>query len=98
MQRVTELKNFDTYYCGFFESNNSVKIFPKLHFLIIDDEEVIFASSNYNNYLCSLYNREVVGILTIYFNECWSLCSIIKDYDGIHQDNLNAAMEDFKKK
>lgn len=98
MDKMQKLINYDNYSCGFFCSNQSINCFPKLHIIIIDDIEVIFANYDYNGNLCSSFDNNIVNILEKYFDECWSLCQKIKDYDGIHQDILNAAIEDFNKK
>lgn len=98
INKMQELIKYDNYWCGFFESNNLTNIFPKLHITIIDDTEVIFANYDYKGNLCSTYDKNIVKILETYFDECWSLCKKIKDYEGIHQNILNKVIADFSEK
>lgn len=87
-ERINKMKNlikYDNYWCGFFESNEQLQRFPKLHFLIIDNQEVIFACYDYKDNYCSTSNKEIVNIMLSYFEECWLLCNKIKDRDGLNQ-------------
>lgn len=87
--KMQELIKYDNYWCGFFESDQLTNNFPKLHITIIDDSEVIFANYDYKGNLCSTFDKNIVNILETYFDECWSLCQKIKDFEGIHQATLN---------
>lgn len=98
ISKMQELIKYDNYWCGFFESNNLTNSFPKLHITIVDDTEVIFANYDYKGNLCSTYDKNIVKILETYFDECWSLCKKIKDYEGIHQNMLNKVIADFNEK
>lgn len=100
INRVIELAPYDSYECGFFDSYT--RNFPKLHFLIIDNKEVIFASSDYKNNLCAIKDPELVGILTTYYGECWDMCTKIKDRSSSNKDftqkRIQEACDDFEQR
>ena len=69
------------YSCYYYETNNLKPIlkFPKLQFVIVDNEEVIFASSEYNGDLCAIKDKKLVNICLNYFMQARTLSTIIKD-------------------
>ncbi len=95
IEKMRTLIKYDSYWCGFFDSNEQIKKFPKLHFLIIDEIEVLFASFDYNGNYCSVFDKEIVNIMLSYFDECWSLCQKIKDYEGFHQNTYETAVSHY---
>lgn len=97
IEKMKTLVNYENYWCGFFESNENVRNFPKLHIIIIDESEAIFVNYDYKENYCSIIDKNIVNILEIYFNECWSLCKKIKDYEGIHQNIYEDAIADYNK-
>ncbi|MCM1238731.1 MAG: hypothetical protein NC331_05040 [Lachnospiraceae bacterium] len=94
INKMNNLMQYDSYWCGFYESNGQIPRFPKLNFLIIDSAEVIFASYEYKDNYCSVFDDKIVNIMLAYFEECWSLCKKIKDYDGFHQPEYESAISD----
>ncbi|MDE6641420.1 MAG: hypothetical protein K2K63_12940, partial [Acetatifactor sp.] len=95
IKKINLLKKYEKdYWCGYFESNQKTQKFPKIHFLIIDTKEVIFASYDYNNHYCSIFDREIVNIMLSYFEESWSMCKKIIDLKGFHQNEFNSALLD----
>jgi hypothetical protein len=56
------------YSCSYFSNPDNV---PRLQFVIVDDKEVIFASSSYPK-LCAIRGASVGAIFVQYFDEAWS--------------------------
>ena len=83
MKKLISLKN---YLCGYFLYKRN-HIFPKLHFIIIDDE-IIFASSLYGQSNYATKDANLLNILESYYNEAWNLCHKVKDITGINIKQL----------
>ena len=87
---VAKLKDHMTcgpnYSCGYFENTDAKSRFPKLQFVAIDDEEIIFVSSAYVPNLCAIKNRRIASIFCSYFDQAWELGVKIKEADYVdHQ-------------
>ena len=70
------------YSCSFYDySDPDIESgkFPKIQFVIIDDEEVIFVSSEYNGHHCAVKDKKIVYICRNYFEQAWTLSKLIKD-------------------
>lgn len=87
-EKMKALMIKSNYYCGFYKSDNN---FPKMHFVIIDDKEVIFVSGQYEGFLCATTNKNIVGIMLAYYNEAWNLSIKVKDMHKTFEDNLKLA-------
>jgi hypothetical protein len=57
------------YSCRYFDNKEEKTKFPKIQFIIIDEEEVIFVSSSYVPHLYSLKGKELVGYLENILNK-----------------------------
>ncbi len=76
------------YSCSYFESTSG-STFPKLQFVIIDDEEVIFASSAYKPHYCAISDKRLVSIMTNYFEQAWELSKKINERGIIIQNSMS---------
>lgn len=72
------VKNGDIYSCSFYDTIKELK-FPKLQFVIIDNIEVVFVSSEYVGNFCAIKDRNIVNICSNYFMQAWKLSTIIKE-------------------
>jgi hypothetical protein len=57
------------YSCRYFDNKEEKTKFPKIQFVIIDEEEAIFVSSSYAPHLYSLKGKELVGHLENILNK-----------------------------
>jgi len=62
---------------------------PRIQFVVIDKEEVIFASSSYPR-MCALKHEALAQIFYSYFNEIWASATPIIDERSIHEETLKA--------
>ncbi len=68
---------FEKYSCKYYHKDNK---FPKIQFVIIDDEEVIFISSLYKNgQLCAVKDKVIVELFVKYFDASWENAIPIKE-------------------
>lgn len=81
-QRLKECKT--GYSCRYFTGHLSI---PRLQFVLIDGEEVIFASSSYPK-LCAIKHAALSEIFQTYYNETWDAATPIKDGAVIHYDEV----------
>jgi len=81
----------DTYNCSYFE-NKDIPKFPKIQFVIIDEKEVIFASSAYEPYLYAVRDEKFVHMFKAYFEQAWRQSTKIKERKTVH-DNIIAEIE-----
>jgi hypothetical protein len=82
--------NFEKYSCKYYHKNNK---FPKLQFVIIDDEEVIFISSLYKNgQLCAIRDKIIVALFIHYFDYSWKNALLIRE-DGKTENEVVAEIE-----
>lgn len=51
---ITHLDYGEVYSCSYYENLELDRKFPKMQFVVIDDEKVIFVSSSYQPNLCSI--------------------------------------------
>ncbi len=82
----------DNFKCRYYDNLNSEHRFPKLQFVIIDDEEVIFASRYYRKH-CIINDKDIVNILLNYFDQAWDLSIKVKDDNWIDTDFVNNVKE-----
>lgn len=82
---LTHITYGDKYSCSYYDNIKHPR-FPKLQFVIIDDEEVIFVSSAYKPHFCAIRDKRIVSIFNNYFEQAWTLSKVIKDKDDIKHD------------
>jgi hypothetical protein len=85
---LTHIGYGDKYSCSYYENIKQPK-FPKLQFVIIDDEEVVFVSSAYSPNFCAIRDKRIVSIFNNYFNQAWEFSIAIKDKGRIRQDVID---------
>ncbi len=81
---LTHMTYGNNYNCAYYDNIKHPK-FPKIQFVIIDDEEVIFVSSAYRPHFCAIHDKRIVSIFNNYFEQAWQLSRVIKDKDGTKQ-------------
>lgn len=64
------------YQCAHYDT--STYKFPKLQFVIIDEEEVIFASRFYPTH-CIIRDKNIIDIMLNYFDQAWALAVKIRE-------------------
>lgn len=84
----------DSYSCSYFD-NITNKKFPKIQFVIIDDEEVIFVSSAYRPYLCAIKDKKIVHIFDHYFEQAWNLSEKIKKGSKVNEELIEKIKIDY---
>lgn len=72
------------YSCAYFPDAHSHSI-PRLQFVLVDGEEVIFASSAYPQ-RCAIMHKALAEIFHYYFEEIWAAATKIKDGDILQKD------------
>lgn len=85
IQAVKALLKRRDYQCGFYPKNQAP--FPKIHFVIIDDEEVIFVSSQYSPFNFATKDEYIVRIFKHYYSDIWKNCIKLKDNNVINKNN-----------
>lgn len=94
LQKMKSHVNYgDIYSCYYYETLEELK-FPKLQFVIIDDEEVIFVSSEYKENFCAIKDRRIVNICLNYFMQARELSIMIKQRNHTADQNLIKQIED----
>lgn len=76
--------------CNFLEN------FPKIQFIILNDEEVIFTSRRYMNNLCAIREKTIVNIFIDYYNQITRAAIEIKRGDTINQNGVNQLIKYLK--
>lgn len=79
--------SYDGYSCSYYDKQSRKK-FPKVQCVIIDEEEIIFVSSAYDKYLCSVKNKNIAQIFCDYFHQAWELSTKIKEDGKVNEDVL----------
>lgn len=82
LRRIEE--NRAGYSCRYFKSLDKI---PRLQFVIIDGDEVIFASSSYPK-LCAISHPYLSATFQSYFDEAWSVGEILKEGSAINQKSI----------
>lgn len=75
----------EKYSCSYYDNLYKTK-FPKLQFVIIDDEEVVFVSSAYRPNFCAIKDKRIVSIFNNYFEQAWELSEKIKEGKSLNAD------------
>lgn len=75
---LTHINYGNKYSCSYYDNKQHPR-FPKLQFVIIDDEEVVFVSSAYRPNFCAIRDKRIVSIFNNYFEQAWELSKVIKD-------------------
>ena len=77
------------YSCRYFDNKEEKTKFPKIQFVIIDEEEIIFVSSSYAPHLYSLKGKELVGVFRKYFEQAWQLATELKSDSNLDKDSIS---------
>jgi len=81
---MNHIKYGNRYSCKTIGFHNDIMStnFPKLQFVLIDKEEIIFASSRYGRNICACKSKKMGAILAAYFESAWEHSSTrtIKDF------------------
>jgi hypothetical protein len=93
---LAHITHGDNYSCSYYDKSKHPK-FPKLQFVIIDDEEVVFVSSAYSPNFCTIRDKRVVSIFDNYFDQAWKLSQVIKDNAGINQNVIKRIKGKYQK-
>jgi len=80
-KRLSEKKN--GYSCRYYKEDS---VIPRLQFVIIDDNEIVFFASSSNSLLCSIQSEELCMVLKPYYEEAWNNAIPIKEGSQIYQD------------
>lgn len=86
----------DVYCCSYYENKDPNTKFPKIQFVVIDDKEVIFASSAYSPNLCSIKNNRIASIFCNYFEQAWELSKKIKEGDKVDNSLIEEIIARYK--
>jgi hypothetical protein len=78
----------DKYSCSYYDNLLKPK-FPKLQFVIIDDEEVVFVSSAYRPNFCAIKDKKIVSIFNNYFEQAWEFSDKIKEGKFLDNETFN---------
>jgi hypothetical protein len=89
VRRIDKLKrrlaeNTPGYSCRYFGTTDKI---PRLQFVIIDREEIVFASSSYPT-LCSIRQAELADIFQAYYEEIWDKAMPLKEGTIIHNNEV----------
>ena len=85
-RRIEE--NCAGYSCRYYPQPCSI---PRLQFVIIDREEIIFASSSYPT-LCAIRQAELCEIFQAYFDAIWSEAVPLKEGGNIYLDEVDKVL------
>jgi len=86
-RRIKE--NIPGYSCRYFNQSSNI---PRLQFVIIDREEIVFASSSYPA-LCSIKHKELGSIFQSYYDDVWDHAIPLKEGDRIFSDEVEKALK-----
>jgi hypothetical protein len=96
-KRMKENKN--GYSCRYYKAEkDEINKIPRLQFVIIDQNEVIFFASATNSLLCSIKGEAVYKICKPYFDEVWSNAIPIKEGKTIYQNEIDYINETYSVK
>jgi hypothetical protein len=84
-KRIKE--NKDGYSCRYYR--DEINKIPRLQFVIIDDDEVIFFASSRNSILCAIKGKAICEICKPYFDEVWNNAIPIKNGRKIDQKEVD---------
>ena len=73
------------YSCSYFRAEDSI---PRLQFVLIDDEEVVFFASAADSLLCSVRSGELCKVLRSYYDASWSQARPIKLGSQLHEEEV----------
>lgn len=82
---LTHITYGNKYSCSYYDNARHPR-FPKIQFVIVDDEEVIFVSSAYRPNFCAIRDKRIVSIFNHYFVQAWELSKVIKENKTINQE------------
>ena len=82
-------ENVVGYSCRYFPDPGPV---PRLQFVVIDKEEVVFASSSYPR-LCSITQAELAVIFQAYFEAIWNSATPLKEATQVYKDEVRTVLE-----
>ena len=93
VRRVEKLQrrlqeNADGYSCRYFDTTCKI---PRLQFVLIDREEVIFAASAYPK-LCAIRQAEIAEICQAYYNAVWEAATPLKEGPKVHHAELSKVL------
>ena len=77
------------YSCRFFDGGSPI---PRLQFVLIDGEEIVFASSSYPR-LCAIRHVPLAAIFESYYNEAWENAIPLKEGKKLYAANLAKVQE-----
>ncbi|MBD2234915.1 hypothetical protein [Phormidium tenue] len=80
-------ENKSGYSCRYFKENSSI---PRLQFVIVDDEEVLFFASSPYSPLCAIRNQELCRVFRSYYETTWNSAIPIKD--GLRMDGKQISL------
>lgn len=69
------------YSCRYFPDDTTI---PRMQFAIIDEHEIIFASSNYSP-LCAIQHPSLCAIFKSYYENVWEKATPIKEGNKVYQ-------------
>jgi hypothetical protein len=78
------------YSCRYYDSTSLI---PRLQFVIIDREEVVFASSAYPT-LCAIRQAELAQIFQAYYEAIWEAARPLKEGKTIYRDEIQRVLSD----
>jgi hypothetical protein len=78
-------ENKDGYSCAYYKDESRI---PRLQFVIIDDEEILFFAVSAHSQLCAIRSPELIKVFKPYFEEAWSHAVIIKQGKTVHQKEV----------
>lgn len=92
-RRVEKLKrrireNASGYSCRYFDMGSPI---PRLQFVLIDGEEVVFASSSYPR-LCAIRHQPLAAIFKSHYDEAWDQAIRLKDGKKTYPENLSKVL------
>jgi hypothetical protein len=86
-RRIEE--NHPGYSCRYYDVSSNI---PRLQFVIIDKEEIVFASSSYPT-LCAIKHKELGEIFQSYYDDLWDHAIPLKEGDTVFAAELRKALD-----
>jgi len=83
-RRLSEQKK--GYSCRYFPKDNAI---PRLQFVLIDDQEVLFFASAADSPLCSITSPEVCKVFRSYYEALWAAALPIKEGPTVYQTQID---------
>ena len=81
-------ENKSGYSCRYYDENSKI---PRLQFVLIDEEEIIFASSSYP-VLCAIKHPHLARIFQSYYDDVWEKAIPIKEGPILYRDSIDKIM------